>query len=402
MEQSLHPLERNHSPIPRLGIKTALPLSPLSASDDEVQRLSGEDQHETELQEHWDQSIAKHMNIPEGYDDVQVLMIKWHDDIDQLCVRQEVNSLTRVFKEELHYEVEEVNLKAVNTQLQLQSAVTTWAFNKDTPHSLLIVYYAGHAVYDIETKLLKFSPTNEGDGLEVIWNQAEKPFLETVKADVLAIMDCCFASDLLRNVPEYGRTFEMLAASHMGETTASPGKDSFTASLITHLRDLAAEYADGYFTTRDIEERMKRERGIEGPALWRRIPGSSRHIRLSKMKPREERTKEFVPHRQFIHLGFALRYDSLSKDQIERLTKELPALFRKENIPLVDIKWLGCRKVGHPSFRQVAKWVLHNGKEIPAISPIQSRKRSSEAANLDEVVAEMVENSVSHKALRRH
>lgn len=90
MEQSLHPLERNHSPIPRLGIKTALPLSPLSASDDEVQRLSGEDQHETELQEHWDQSIAKHMNIPEGYDDVQVLMIKWHDDIDQLCVRQEV------------------------------------------------------------------------------------------------------------------------------------------------------------------------------------------------------------------------------------------------------------------------------------------------------------------------
>lgn len=69
-----------------------------------------------------------------------------------------MNSLTRVFKEELHYEVEEVNLKAVNTQLQLQSAVTTWAFNKDTPHSLLIVYYAGHAVYDIETKLLKFSP----------------------------------------------------------------------------------------------------------------------------------------------------------------------------------------------------------------------------------------------------
>lgn len=53
-------------------------------------RSSRDDQHETKLQECWDKSIAKHMDLLDGYHNVHVLMIKWQDEIDQLQVRQEV------------------------------------------------------------------------------------------------------------------------------------------------------------------------------------------------------------------------------------------------------------------------------------------------------------------------
>jgi hypothetical protein len=49
-----------------------------------------DDQHETKLQECWDKSIAENLNLRDGYHNIHVLMIKWRDEIDQLCVRQEV------------------------------------------------------------------------------------------------------------------------------------------------------------------------------------------------------------------------------------------------------------------------------------------------------------------------
>lgn len=82
---------RGLSPTGNLRIDTAIPPSPLSLNASEVQ-LSKDDRHETKLQEHWDKSIAKHMDLPDGYHNVHVLIIKWADEIDQLGVRQEVCS----------------------------------------------------------------------------------------------------------------------------------------------------------------------------------------------------------------------------------------------------------------------------------------------------------------------
>jgi hypothetical protein len=63
--------------------------SPLSLNSNEV-RLPHDDQDETRLQQCWDKSIAKHMDLPDGYRNVHVLMIKWQDKIDQLDMRGEV------------------------------------------------------------------------------------------------------------------------------------------------------------------------------------------------------------------------------------------------------------------------------------------------------------------------
>lgn len=209
-------------------------------------------------------------------------------------------------------------------------------------------------------------------------------------------MDCCYASDLLRNVPEIGRTFEMLAASHIGLTTTQPGKDSFTRCLIKHLKELAVESSSSFFTTRDIVERMQKERGSQAPALWRRIGGTSRHIRLSKLKPLQERpkrNKEILSHERFLNLGFHLKNEYFSETHIEGLTKKLPLLFEEEGVPLLDIKWLGCRRVGTPTFREVVEIVVKNRSNLAVPSPSTTQnKRRADEAGLDDVNTEAIKS----------
>lgn len=202
-------------------------------------------------------------------------------------------------------------------------------------------------------------------------------------------MDCCYASNLNRSVLELSRTYEMLAASHIGELTPQPGKHSFTHRLIKHLKELVVENSPSYFTTRHILERMQRER-ISGvakpPALWSHS-SSSRHIRLSKLKPVSERLRRvqsISSHARFLHLGFALEQESFNETHIERLAKSLPKLLKDAGAPVVDIKWLGCRKVGGRTFKELAEYVLKHRENLSAISPAQAAKRSAEEAGLDD------------------
>jgi len=239
--------------------------------------------------------------------------------------------------------------------------------------------------------------TNEGKGPKLLWNVVEQCLLTTVTADVLLIMDCCFASDLMRNQIELGRTFEMLAASAIGDTTPQPGPDSFTRCLIKHLEALADSCPDG-FTTRDIEDCMKKERGSEAPQLWRRIPGSSRHIRLRKLMPQESRSG--VPaHETYLSLGFYLEKKGISKTQIEGLTKLIPEVFKEIGAPLADARWLTYHKTGR--FHSFASYLIKNRHNLPlAISPISDKKRSITEAGFTEDYTESKGPSTSHKVSR--
>jgi hypothetical protein len=73
---------------------TSLP-SPLSLHPPEI-RDAWDDQHEAKLQQCWDKSIAKYLDLPDGYRNVHVLVIKWQDAIDQLEVREEVTLQSRM------------------------------------------------------------------------------------------------------------------------------------------------------------------------------------------------------------------------------------------------------------------------------------------------------------------
>lgn len=209
-------------------------------------------------------------------------------------------------------------------------------------------------------------------------------FEENVKADVFVLMDCCYASDIFRGVSDQERTFEMLAASGVGMTTPQPGEYSFTNRLIRHLKDLVEEKPHGVFTTRDVEERMKKELHEYSPQLWRVLRNNSRHIRLSPLKPQEQqRETSMIPsHLRFLHLGFALKEDVFSEAHIHSLTKKLPELFGEEGLTLTNIRWLGCRRTGHATFREVAEFVKKHRADLSSLSPSPRRKRTIDQAGL--------------------
>ena len=79
---------RATSPPPDLRVQ--LEISRLSGTNELSSSPTEDDQQETELQECWDKAIAKNMDLPDGYQDVNVLIVKWHDAIDELQVRSEV------------------------------------------------------------------------------------------------------------------------------------------------------------------------------------------------------------------------------------------------------------------------------------------------------------------------
>ena len=52
----------------------------------------------------------------------------------------------------------ELQLEGKNPQVQLELEIYRWVYEHDDPNNLLVVYYAGHGVYDKASKVLEFSP----------------------------------------------------------------------------------------------------------------------------------------------------------------------------------------------------------------------------------------------------
>lgn len=79
-------------------IKSIEPEGPLSGNGSPVvstpDSASPEDkdaqQRSEEMQRWWDEAIRRNMNLPDGYQNVAVLMIKWADELDELKTRAEV------------------------------------------------------------------------------------------------------------------------------------------------------------------------------------------------------------------------------------------------------------------------------------------------------------------------
>ena len=44
----------------------------------------------SEMQLWWDEAIARNMNLPDGYQNVAVLIIKWSEELDELKTAAEV------------------------------------------------------------------------------------------------------------------------------------------------------------------------------------------------------------------------------------------------------------------------------------------------------------------------
>jgi hypothetical protein len=175
--------------------------------------------------------------------------------------------------------------------------------------------------------------------------------MDSAEADVLAIFDCCYASNAMKGYAEDHRVYELIAASPKNHPTPAPGENSFTRRLIDSLRELLEEHKGGCFPTNKLVARISKKyemssRGPKVPAeLHDRLERySGRHIELARVDNKTTERKQEMLDRQpvemaHLDLRFSLQKPLLKQEQIESLAPKLRAAFENANIQLCRIDW---------------------------------------------------------------
>ena len=119
------------------------------------------------------------------------------------------------------------------------------------------------------------------------WSLAEPPLRESARADILVILDCCFAGMVFGPLGQSERAYEVLVAADKTDTTPFPGPGSFTATLIAALRWLKSQ--GRAVTTWELHQTIGWSRG------WNTTVGlhsvflsrNPRHISLALSQPEQ-------------------------------------------------------------------------------------------------------------------
>ena len=103
---------------------------------------------------------------------------------------------------------------------------------------------------------IRFDRCQQG-GPTVDWYTIQAKF-QSDNANVLLLLDCCYAAQAARN-PErlVPHKVELLAAAGMGTKTAPPGPGSFTTACLREMKYLISEY--GYVSISDLNTRLTKK-----------------------------------------------------------------------------------------------------------------------------------------------
>ncbi|KAJ4316065.1 hypothetical protein N0V94_005623 [Neodidymelliopsis sp. IMI 364377] len=397
-------------------------------SDDYVDEVKDEPQsqgwfeqpvkNEADTQTLFDNAVKKALNIPSGYEKVAVLVVRWDESVDDPQFRAghdeevRVKRLQTVFKERFHFDVSsEVRLTTTKKpQNILNKAITDHIDTFDGPNNLLIVYYTGHGglVSTTEGKeRLQLAATSKSHQdnkspwpASAIWCQAEKPLMEAAEADVLTLLDCCYAGSAHKGADGECRTYELLAACHKNGRTKGPGPNSFTTRLLDALERLLDKPQHRPITMTRLADTIITcdGHGVSPPYLLDRLDDHlGRHVQLAPVNKRSKQENEAFQQRprekSVVKMRFSLEVDVLSPDLIERWARELAKMHRKEKIPVRRIDWMRVgRRQTSKRWQDVMKHIqMENKKRKSApggsppadVSPT-TRKRMREGLSVPE------------------
>ncbi|KAK4892342.1 hypothetical protein LTR27_009176 [Elasticomyces elasticus] len=319
-----------------------------------------------EMQGWWDSAMRNNMNIPHGYREVAVLMIRWDSAIADTDTAKEVSDLKNVLEGKFHFTVEPTlelsnDAKGSKPQHQLGKGISEFIERHDGQQRLLIVYYTGHGRYvrphtEAEGHLLLSAAQNSGlekvQGYSAVadWNTAEYSLMtHHVEADVCVILDCCFAANIVHKssaTESNVRNYQLLAPSGPDMLTSSNPSRSFTTALIASLRELCNKPGERCFTLTRLSEciNLKPYRRNEQSQVWNRLPVVGQDIRiapLNRQMPNEAGRNLVQGH---LTLRFAIGHRTLNKPKLDRLARQLAKWCEFE--PMVrGIEWIGFEKV---------------------------------------------------------
>ncbi|OJD35112.1 homeobox domain containing protein [Diplodia corticola] len=320
------------------------------------------------LQEQWSDAICRNMNLPKGYAQVAVLIVKWAEHLDELRTAEEVEKLTEVFRDDFHYVTVTVSLDDNSSpQHQLVHEITGFLKHFDDPNNLLIIYYTGHAGFDEDTGELEFYARKTSEDIPGAryaaqcagWNSAESLFLQGTQADTLAILDTCYASNVTKGAQDTGRAYQLLAASGPGRMTAGPGRKSFTTAMIESLKECLNENGHKPFSLWKLSSKInEKQYRRQNPCFPHdRLKKHDRQIELAPLKgKRSERDENKMALMQRtsaadLTLRFALGSKSFTREHIEKLTRELPKAYESAGLKLQRIDWVGLEERPPIDFR---------------------------------------------------
>ncbi|KAF3765711.1 hypothetical protein M406DRAFT_68131 [Cryphonectria parasitica EP155] len=177
------------------------------------------------------------------YTRVKVLVVYWEDGDE--AYKTEGRAVRQLFEEVFRYPVEEF---AIPTQAQvgyykLLGKISTELANAQGGPSLLIVHYGGHSDrnddrHGGEECRSVWAAFDEGDPT-LDWYRIQDE-MRASNADILLLLDCCYAAQAARDPWRGQGRFEILAAAAMAMKTPSPGPRSFTTTLIRGMREAVA------------------------------------------------------------------------------------------------------------------------------------------------------------------
>ena len=172
------------------------------------------------------------------YHRVQVLLVQWEDE--DLGVDEEVGKLEAVFSRghPKGYNFHTQRYSIPNDRSEDQLALRLMDFRKGaTDKDLLIVYYAGHAGGSAQECI--WAAKHRHDSPRLNWHSIQNLILGS-PADVLLILDCCFATLAARN-SGIGDNW-MLGASNKETIATGVARNSFTSTLTRELKRCAGNY----------------------------------------------------------------------------------------------------------------------------------------------------------------
>jgi hypothetical protein len=408
-------LDRNVQPQ-----QDSLPLldGVITADPDDAGVLEDELKREAERQTLFQKIANGILGSPNGYREVQVLIIRWDESIDQFKghtkeVRKrklsypdrlivvsdnllQIERLEKIFTKDFGYNCRVARLKNHrDPQVGLNMAILKHIEDHDNENTLLIVYYTGHGAQVVEnsdrrlelsayayqihggpSKLTEIRTesfsANNGYAPTAFWDEAEKPLRRNTSSDTLVLLDCCYASTAgLKGRNEEFRTYQLLAASATEGYTTGPGEKSFTTALCDSLEELLEESKGESFPVIKLSERISTKRTQHSAVMWDRLGRYERSVGLGRLVRNAERESSFqreIPEKASLLLRLSLGTNELSDAEIDRLARQLPKACRQAKIHVRRMEWV---KMKHRNPKEVFR------KAVKATMRMNSNRRQS-------------------------
>ncbi|KAH6890414.1 hypothetical protein B0T10DRAFT_402957 [Thelonectria olida] len=191
------------------------------------------------------------------YTKVQALLLHWNSD--DLFVIPELEDLDKCLNEDYGFNTDIFGIPSENSHLELMLRVGQLIKDHESPDTLFIVYYGGHARID-ESRQSTWCATREASSPWLQWS-AIQTLLERSASDVLILLDCC-AGAASATFPTGNSITETISASSWDAIAPDPGRYSFTNALIEVLQEWRIRAFSAAMLHAEVLARLKHPRPI--------------------------------------------------------------------------------------------------------------------------------------------